>query len=1590
MEQTNLNVSPIFDDFDETKNFHRILFNAGKSVQARELTQAQTILQSQIERLGKHLFDEGSMVVPGGIKAIESQDVIKLTLNNGSLFTDFSTESDIYVKNATTGMIFKISKIFDAVGTDPISLFVDLVTPGSGQEKKFLVNDQITIFTYNVNGTQRNLSLGVVTATAKGQWVKVQSGVYFVRGMFVRTDDQEFVVSKYTTDTTLKVGFKAVETIVTSADDITLFSNANGFPNQNSDGASRLKVTLELVGLAIGATDKDFIEIARFDGGSLSSQVDYTTYSIIEQAIAQRTYETNGDYVVNNFGLDVKEHLNNGTNNGTYLLAAGGDETKLVAAVRPGVGYVRGFRVENIGIQNVPFDKARDFATLNNASYVADYGQYFLVDNVKSLPDVDIKKTINLLDSANVTVGTARVRAMRKDGTSYRVYVFDITMNAGKVVNDISKIKYTDASSLFTADLALPGLYESNKGSLVFQLPVSAVKSLSQFGTDTSYTVQRSFTLTTNSSGVVSAALNANEFFAAIDSNYMVALTGSASAGTQFDPTTAITLGGSIFGTNMTIDLGVGQANATIKVIAPVIKTVTTQKSKTLLTVVDEVIAFPTTNRQKFTKADIYDVISVKDNTTGDDITSLFTFDNGQRDSWYESGKLVVADSTPIIRTVKVTYRYFAHSAGDYFTVDSYVGLTRDQVPSYNGSNLSDFIDFRPLKDSNDNFTSATVFGEILKPGDAVRADVTYYLPRTDLIVVDKDGVFKDVRGIPSLTPATPETPADTMKLYELYIPAFTLNPSDVTVKTVDNKRYTMRDIGKLENRIANIEYYTALTALETNTNKTEVLDPTTGNNRFKNGFAVDGFTDFRLADVLSPEWSASLDLDNNKLKPSFVQNGVAFSVSTMTNASKPGSVFMKSYTESKVVDQPYATMTINVNPYAVFTWMGNIALSPDRDYWKDTIYAAPVIINNTIDYRGGAVEGVFWGDWVKTTYDELGGHKAWAQHQYKQTQYQTTFQEQTYSNSTSDVVATQVIPYMRPIEIAFKCQGFRPFTRIYPFWDGVNVSQYCRPTAGVNGDAIITDAAGQASGLYDIPTGTFKTGKSVFRFSDDVNDSLDPNLLTTWGTTTFSSGGITETDQITTTNTEVLTATTNATGAVNFQDPIAQTFIVPLDGGCFATKFDIFFSTKARDIPVTLQLRTAITGLPTSDILGSVTLNPSDVNVSLDGSVATSFVFPDPVYLQQGLEYAIVLVANTQEYNVYIAEQGQNIIGANMALSKQAYMGVFLTSSNGSTWNPQQNRDMKFSVYRAMFDVGTVGQVVLNSLAPAARPLSSNALNSTSGSNNVVVKQNSHGLKAGDTVTIAGAVAGNGLLDAGLNGTKTVLATTVDTFTYQATSAANATGALGGDAMTVVGNYPFNLIVNNLAAFAPNGTTVSWEYQYKSQTTRVPSGWIALNPKTTTTLPSEGVAIAAGDVQLRATLSTTKDNLSPMIESNGHTMVLVTPRVDATSKIFNYVSQNVLFNNATTTAKFYVGARLPGSSGMKFYVKVIETSDQDVANTVWTELIPVAPVSNSDNYLEYEYQLDGNFIGYKLKVELTGSRDNYPDLSDVRSLAFA
>ena len=120
---TDFNLSPYYDDFAESKKFHRILFRPAFAVQARELTQSQTILQNQVEKLGDHFFEKGAMVIPGEIGFDLSYYAVKLTSIDSTLTLADFTDGSI-LTGSTSGVVATVVNRVATDGTDPDTLYV--------------------------------------------------------------------------------------------------------------------------------------------------------------------------------------------------------------------------------------------------------------------------------------------------------------------------------------------------------------------------------------------------------------------------------------------------------------------------------------------------------------------------------------------------------------------------------------------------------------------------------------------------------------------------------------------------------------------------------------------------------------------------------------------------------------------------------------------------------------------------------------------------------------------------------------------------------------------------------------------------------------------------------------------------------------------------------------------------------------------------------------------------------------------------------------------------------------------------------------------------------------------------------------------------------------------------------------------------------------------------------------------------------------------------------------------------------------------------------------------------------------------------
>jgi hypothetical protein len=484
-QKTNLNVTPYYDDFDEDSNYHRVLFRPGFAVQARELTTLQTILQNQIERFGQHIFKEGSIVIPGHVGYDPNYYAVKLQSTFGSdTVSDYlSSYVDSVITGATSGVKAKVIGYAVATSTDPDTLFVKYTkTASDNATKEFTDGESISsngvIDTYLADVI--SATLNATSATVTGCAVKVEQGIFFVRGSFVQCVEQTVVLDKYTNTPSYRVGFDVLETLETPEGVTSLLDNAQGSSNFAAKGAHRFKITLSLVKKTLtDVEDTNFIELVRVEDGTVRSYINRAQYSVIEQMIARRTSDESGDYIVkdNRFELDVREHLNDGSNWGVYTSADGGDSSKYSLAIGPGKAYIKGHEVETIATEFINIDKPRDTKSVNNDVIPFNLGSYVIVDNVYGQPDISLVgtdsdpfKEVLLYDAqktAATTAGGALVGKAKSRGFEYRSgtigsataqyghFLFDInmidllTMSANQTLAAGSKI--TGSSSGATA-----------------------------------------------------------------------------------------------------------------------------------------------------------------------------------------------------------------------------------------------------------------------------------------------------------------------------------------------------------------------------------------------------------------------------------------------------------------------------------------------------------------------------------------------------------------------------------------------------------------------------------------------------------------------------------------------------------------------------------------------------------------------------------------------------------------------------------------------------------------------------------------------------------------------------------------------------------------------------------------------------------------------------------------------------------------------------------------------------------------------------------------------------------------------------------
>jgi len=1211
----NFNTDPYYDDYNEDKNFHRILFKPGVAVQARELTQLQTILQNQVARFGKNIFKPGSMVIPGSLLVDPTLNYVKLLPTYNSSDINVYNYLNREITSQTYGMKAKVLQVAAATNTDSPTLFVKYINSGNNYVTTAFADNEI--ITTSDTGTSYSATTIASSSSGKSISASISSGIFFVNDTFVKVQPQTIILGKYAANASARVGLTVTESIVTSDDDESLLDPAIGTYNYFAPGSDRYKILLTLDTRALDVTPSvadTFIELAKVDEGTLVSLTKEPGYNLLADELASRTFDESGNYTVDPFDLKVIEHLRSEKHLDGYITAAsGGDDALGIAILYPGKAYVKGYKVSTIANNYLPFSKPRDIANVNSAVVQTPIGNYITVSNTYSVPNFTSDfVTVSIYNSYTSTkgsysgtlIGNAKIRGYEIDTgnimlntSTFNAYLFDVSIKPGYTFSRDAKMLYTPSvsdsgyvSTAFTADIVPVGA--SINGSITltnnstsvtgvntlfngdlkvgdfiqFTSDLSNSYSIASIASNTSLTLGRPYaatnvtgvTATRNESSIIDGKL-LSYIFPLADSvttnitspvystrrvHYATLASGNVSLTTAVNTTFAarsdfnyfavVQTGGNagkIYkinsanfqytdGTSRNIKIilnGYGLSNEDVLIYTTILKTNQTPKTKTATstTLSLTVQTDCTASYIPLGYADVYSVANVKmssnafgtpyTESNATDISFNYTLVVNQTPAYYGLSyiKLKPNRKSPS-GPIQINFSYYAHGTGDYFNSSSYPDYVN--IPSFNANNirynLRDCLDFRP-RISNDglNFkNSGAIRNEFLVFENNFLCNYDYYLPRTDKIYISSDGTITYKQGVSSLMPVEPPTPADAMPLYVIQHPAYGFDINKYsTFIPLDQKRYTMKDIGKLETRITNLEYYTTLTLLELDTTTYTVKDQF-GLDRFKNGFIVDPFTGHGIGDPYNPEYNVSMDFKTGELLPGFFNKNYKLAEVNSTGTQRTANGYalvnnttiMLSYTDDQYITNNVASDDEHINPFDFYLYTGTVTLSPASDTWFDTtelpiIYQDKKGVYDTMipDSIGTKTYGSVWNSWKTLWFNPTS------------TDAQSLDFGVIFNNSTVTSPTSFILPYMRAVSIKFTAQKLKPLTRYYVFFGDYNLTTFCNTQsdfASTSSGILISDANGNLTSTLNYnPNSTgvkIPTGNIKFRITDSPSNS--------------------------------------------------------------------------------------------------------------------------------------------------------------------------------------------------------------------------------------------------------------------------------------------------------------------------------------------------------------------------------------------------------------------------------------------------------------------------------------------------------------------
>ena len=465
---TNFNVDPYYDDFDDDKNFHRILYKPGFAVQARELTQSQTILQDQIKKFGDHIFKTGS-IVSGAQVTIQNCAYLNIASTYTGTDVNYINFDQQVIYNAANTKRAYVLKSYGAsqVRGEPATLIINNLYGDQfdAGETIYTANTDVNAVTYfaNTNSTFSNGNCQVFS---------VNTGVIYYDGFFVKVQPQSVAIDKYSRTGNSLIGLQVAESIINYTQDTTLLDPAQSSSNFQAPGADRYNIEMTLVNRDLTSTDlTQFVEIAQIQGGVPLKIVETPIYAAIGDELARRTFDESGDYIIKNFPITLTDSAANSAYANISLGA--------------GKAYIKGYEFGTGAPTIISVPKPRTVKSVNNKRIHSDYG-YFVYANglygnfaTNQYSNVEI----SLLDTgqanayltggnaaiySNTVIGNAKIKLISFSSASgntleannyiYKLFLTDINTNPIGINNGLD-IRATGGT---TTTITLPTGFAAN------------------------------------------------------------------------------------------------------------------------------------------------------------------------------------------------------------------------------------------------------------------------------------------------------------------------------------------------------------------------------------------------------------------------------------------------------------------------------------------------------------------------------------------------------------------------------------------------------------------------------------------------------------------------------------------------------------------------------------------------------------------------------------------------------------------------------------------------------------------------------------------------------------------------------------------------------------------------------------------------------------------------------------------------------------------------------------------------------------------------------------------------------------------------